>query len=229
MKEFWKNQSSNKKSFIHSISNLSYDKNFSQEKSNNEKKKIENLLISLNRIFNSCLEIGAGTCQWTYSLSKKSKLLLATDTCKGMINLGKEYLQKNYPEIKVNFFIGDICIEKKPKNSPYDLIFISGLILYLSDIQLSEMIKFISKHTRSNSILILREPVGIDKKFLLDNVYSEELKANYSAIYRTEKNIINSFKLKNFNLETNEWLHPENSKFNKWKETRLKLISFRRI
>ena len=75
---------------------------------------------------------------------------------------------------------------------------------------------------------MLREPVGIKKEYVLDNVYSEELKTNYSAIYRTEKNIIDAFKLNNFFVKTNEWLHPDNSKFNKWEETRLKLISLRR-
>ena len=59
-------------------------------------------------------------------------------------------------------------------------------------------------------------------------MYSEELKTNYSAFYRTEKNIINAFKLNNFVDKTNEWLHPDNSKFNKWEETRLKLIALRR-
>ena len=91
------------------------------------------------------------------------------------------------------------------------------------------MLKFINNHTTNNAILILREPVGINKEYVLENVYSEELKTNYSAVYRTENKIINSFRSNDFILETNEWLHPDNSKFNKWKETRLKLISFRRI
>ena len=49
-----------------------------------------------------------------------------------------------------------------------------------------------------------------------------------SIIDEIEKSIIDSFKLHNFVVETNEWLHPDQSKFNKWEETRLKLISLRR-
>ena len=229
MKEFWENQSLNKKSFIHSISNLSNDKKFSQEKSAAEKKKIENLFNRINRKFNSCLEIGAGTCQWTQSLSEISESVLATDICKGMLDIGKEYIESKKLKSKINFFIGDICEEKIPENSPYDLIFISGLILYLSNEQFSKLIKFISFNTIANSILILREPVGINEEYILDNIFSQELKTNYSAIYRTEKTIIEKFKKINFIIETNEWLHPNNSKFNKWQETRLKLISLRRI
>ena len=83
-------------------------------------------------------------------------------------------------------------------------------------------------NTKTFSTLVLREPVAINNEYILDNIYSEELKTNYSAIYRTEKNIINAFKSINFIVENNEWLHPNNSKFNKWEETRLKLISLRR-
>ena len=67
MDNFWENQSKKKYSFIHSASNLSNDKNFSKEKSNNEMKRIQDLLFSNNRIYNSCIEIGAGSCQWTFN------------------------------------------------------------------------------------------------------------------------------------------------------------------
>ena len=132
------------------------------------------------------------------------------------------------PKNKIDFFCGDICDSKYPQNSPYDLVFISGLILYLSQNQFSKLTKFISMNTNKFTTLVLREPVGINKEYVLDNVYSEELKTNYSAVYRTEKKIIDSFKSNSFFVKTNEWLHPDNSKFNKWKETRLKLISLRR-
>ncbi len=228
MNNFWENQSLKKYSFIHSASNLSNDKKFSKEKSKNEMKRIQDLLFSQNRTYSSCLEIGAGSCQWTYILAKISKKVLATDTCKGMLDIGIEYTIKKKIRNKIDFFYGDICEKKYPQNSPYDLVFISGLILYLSQNQFSKLIKFISMNTKTCSTLVLREPVGINKEYILDNVYSSELKTNYSAIYRTKKNIIDTFKLNNLFFKTNKWLHPDNSKFNKWKETSLKLISLRR-
>ena len=82
-------------------------------------------------------------------------------------------------------------------------------------------------HTKANSTLILWEPLNIKEEYVLNNEYSKELKTNYSAIYRTDKIIIDSFKLNNF-FKTNECLHPFISKLNKWEETRLKLISLGR-
>jgi len=210
------------------LSNLSNDIKFSKEKRKSEMKKIKDLLSRINRTYKSSIEIGAGSCQWTYILAKLSKNILCTDTSKGMLDIGKEYINKKALKNNIDFFYGDICESRNPINSPYDLVFISGLILYLSQDELSKLVKFISINTKTNSNLILREPVGIKKEYILDNVYSEELETNYSAIYRTEKNIIDLFKSNNFIVEHNEWLHPNNSKFNKWKETRLKLISLRR-
>ncbi len=229
MNNFWDNQSLKTANFIHSIGNLLYDEKLSEEKSNIEKTKIEILLKKQNRNYNSCLEIGAGTCQWTYTLSKSARKILCTDTSKGMLDLGRGFIKKNHPKIQTEFLVGDICKEREPKNSPYDLIFISGLILYLSDDKFTSLLNFISKNTKKNAIVILREPIGIMEEYILENVYSEELKTNYSAIYRTEEHIIKKFQENNFILESNDYFHDLNSKFNRWRETRLKLISLRRI
>ena len=88
---------------------------------------------------------------------------------------------------------------------------------------------FIKSNTKPSSYVLLREPVGINEEYVIDNRYSEELKTNYSAIYRKEDRFIELFNKYNFNLLNNEWLHPIGSKFNKWSETRLKLMLFRRI
>ena len=52
---------------------------------------------------------------------------------------------------------------------------------------------------------------------------------NYSAIYRTENEIIENLKRFRFSISCNKWFHPNGSKFNRWNETRLKLLSFKRI
>ena len=228
MKNFWDKQAKKKINYIHSISNLSYDMNTSKEKNRIEELKIKNLFKVLNINFDSCLEIGAGTCQWTGILSEICNSIIVTDTSRGMIEIGKEFMLKNYPDTTIDYYIGDICKEKEPLNTPYDLVFISGLLLYLKEKSFDNLLKFINLNTLKGSIVILREPVGIKNEYVLDNVFSKELQTNYSAIYRTEEKIIQKLKQGNFNLFTNSWVHEDGSKFNMWKETRLKLMSFRR-
>ena len=229
MKDFWDNQSLKYSEFIHSISNLSYEKDFSIQKSHKEKDKLEKLFNSINKKFKSSLEIGAGTCQWTNLVAKNSKLVLATDTSKGMLNKGRNYMETNFDFKHISYFIGDIVNELNPINAPYDLFFISGLLLYLNDKQLIDLLTFISNNSVSDSYIILREPIGIKKEFIIKNKFSSELKTIYSAKYRTEETFKDFFNSKSFKILSNEWFHPQGSKFNKWKETRLKLMLFRRI
>ena len=230
MNEFWEKQSKKRVEFIHSISNLSNNQDFSKEKSKIEMLIIENHLKEINKNFDSCIEIGAGTCQWTHLLTKFSKNVLATDTSVEMLKRGKEHLKKNYLTSKrISYFCGDILKEKLPENSPYDLFFISGLILYLDEQNFLDLLNFINTFTRKNSIIILREPVATNETYILNNVFSKELQTNYSAIYRTENDIIKIFKKFNFIILKKNWIHEDGSKFNKWTKTRLKLFTFKRI
>ena len=229
MKDFWEEQSLKKVEFIHSISNLSKDQAFSEEKSKKEFLKIENYFNELKKFFNSCIEIGAGTCQWTPLLKKFSKSVLATDTSISMLKKGKEYIESKYNSKDISFFWGDILKEQVPQKSPYDLFFISGLILYLDEKNFLNLLNFINNFASEDAIILMREPVAVNKKYILDNVFSEELQMNYSAIYRTENDIIENFKRFRFAITSKKWFHPNGSRFNRWTETRLKLLSFRRI
>ena len=229
MKDFWEEQSLKKVEFIHSLSNLSKDQAFSEEKSKKEFLKIENYFNELKKFFNSCIEIGAGTCQWTPLLKKFSKSVLATDTSISMLKKGKSYIESKYNSKDISFFWGDILKEQFPQKSPYDLFFISGLILYLDEKNFSNLLNFINNFASEDAIILMREPVAVNKKYILDNVFSEELQMNYSAIYRTENDIIENFKRFRFTITSKKWFHPNGSRFNRWTETRLKLLSFRRI
>ena len=133
MNEFWEKQSLKRVSYIHSISNLTKNQALSEEKSQLELAKVEECFHEIKRKFNSSIEIGAGTCQWTPILRKYSKSVLVTDTSISMLNIGKDYLKKTDNSQGISFFLGDILKEKFPQKSPYDLFFISGLILYLDE------------------------------------------------------------------------------------------------
>ena len=229
MREFWEKQSLKKVSYIHSISNLTKNQEFSKEKSIKEMNTVEEFFQKTKSNYNSCIEIGAGTCQWTYLLSKFSKSVLASDISEGMLKKGKEYLESKFQSKSISYFSGDILNEESPQNAPYDLFFISGLILYLDEKTLLKLLDFINRFASKNSTIYMREPVGVKKKFILDNIFSKELQMNYSAIYRTEEDLLNKFDKINFIKSKNIWFHKNGSKFNRWNETRLKLFILRRI
>ncbi len=45
--------------------------------------------------------------------------------------------------------------------------------------------KHVDENLDSGGILYLKEPVGINERFTLNDFYSEELSSGYSAIYRS--------------------------------------------
>tara|TARA_Y100001968_G_scaffold315855_1_gene342955 strand:- start:8961 stop:9665 length:705 start_codon:yes stop_codon:yes gene_type:complete len=228
---FWDERAIGKKDFKHSLSNLTEDEIAAERKSKQENYVIKEAFKSINRNFNSAIDIGAGTCQWSEVLTSYAKEVLATDTSEKMLNHGRELLKNSNQGKKVKYYEGDITeeVEKESPGSPYDLIFISGLILYLNDSKLENLLNFIKRNSSKDSITILREPVALNERYILDDIYSKELKTKYSAIYRTQDNLIESFRKISFTLESTQWFHYNGSEFNKWKETRLKLFTFKRV
>jgi ubiquinone/menaquinone biosynthesis C-methylase UbiE len=90
----------------------------------------------------------------------------------------------------LEFFVGSvteldnveaICADR------YNIIIISGLLIYLNDLDISSLFEKIYQLCEQRSVIYIREPISIlDKQMILKNHYSEELEAYYNAIYRTE-------------------------------------------
>ena len=111
------------------------------------------------------------------------------DFSKELIDIAKSRNRKK------NFFfynssiekIGDILSEK------YNTVLLIGILMYLNDKDLASVLENIEKICEGHSILCIREPVGISDRLTLKDYFSEELKDNYSAIYRTRKELFEFF------------------------------------
>ena len=103
----------------------------------------------------------------------------------------------------------------------FDLVFISGLILYLTDDSLFNLFSNITEFIHPSSIIFMREPLGIKERFVLNNHFSKELDSYYSATYRTFSEYVSIFDNFNFSILDSGWVHPDGSLHNKRVETRL--------
>ena len=109
----------------------------------------------------------------------------------------------------------------------FDLVFISGLLIYLDDDSIKQLLTNIDSYTNGKSVLLLlRDGTGIKSTHVLDNVYSEALKSKYSAIYRTSEQYKSLFSSIGFEIISETDMFDEGSPLNKWKETRLRLYLF---
>ena len=111
-------------------------------------------------------------------------------------------------------------------NKVFDIIWISGLLIYLSDKNFENLIENCKKMSRSGSYIVLRDGTGIDKRHEIIDQYSEALKLNYSASYRTSDEYINAFEKHEFKCLDHQDMFENESGLNKWAETRLRLYTF---
>lgn len=182
--------------------------------------------LSLNQN-QSVLDLGAGVGQWAFRFAPLVNKIVAVEFALSQIDIAKgEQAERKIDNIT---FVHSSA-EEFLSNEQFDVIFISGLIVYLNEKQLSKLIVNTKKMLKPKGILFLREPSSIlDERYEIIDQYSEALKARYSATYRTRDEIIRVFETAGFNkLEVGQ-VFTEESSLNKFPETRLKYYIFKSV
>ena len=171
----------------------------------------------------TCLDLGCGFGAWSEILSPFVKKIIGVDYIPKMIEIAKENSEiREFENIK--YFCNNVTsFQTKEK---FDFIFISGLLLYLSNENINNLISEIPKYCKKNTRLVLREPTGIKGQHTIIDQYSPNLNENYSAIYRTRQDLISIFEEIGFFLDSDDDMFKEGSPLNKWKESRLRLYLF---
>lgn len=130
---------------------------------------------------NSFADVGCGDgsfCKIIYNFCKPS-FIYACDINNYWIRKLKKQFDKKHSKLEV---VNLLKIKNKiPKT---DIVFCMGIFIYF--FQNKEIINLL-KNIDSNKIII-RIPCSLSNNDILINKYSEDLKDNYSAIYRTVDN-----------------------------------------
>jgi len=153
------------------------------------------------------LDIGCGIGRWAEVISPRVSFYHGVDMVEELINIARERTRdlKN-----VTFQI--VSAEKVERDilpsSEFDLIILAGVLHYMNDRDFEKTLKGIKSYSRINSRIMIRGPVAIDKRLSLDKFWSEELKSEYSAIYRTKKELLEAFEkfLPEFDLKIGKTL-----------------------
>ena len=69
----------------------------------------------------------------------------------------------------------------------FNTILMSGLLPYLNDTQLSQLMTHLRKLTTTNARILVRTSVALGKRLDIVDLFSEQLNTFYTATYRTEK------------------------------------------
>lgn len=187
------------------------------DKDNLEKRQKEEIEVISKKIdFNGkkLLEIGCGLGRWAEFFEDKCSEYVGIDYSENLIELAKKYF--NYPNCYFeNLSATEIDECNLPVKGKFDIIFITGVLIYLNDDDIKIMIEKINKLTHSNSIIYIRETISVlDTRLTLKDFYSEELEVDYNAIYRTERELYEFFeKFDNVNSIENSDIYKELNDF----------------
>ena len=133
------------------------------------------------------LDLGCGVGRWGEELLKRGLYYVGIDGSAALIERAKENLQKfTNKKLLVGLFqqFPDILREAGEKE-PFHLIFVNGVFMYLNDGDFEKALENIKSVCDVSCQLYLKESMGVEERLTLDEIYSEGLKQNYSAIYRS--------------------------------------------
>lgn len=140
------------------------------------------------------LEIGCGIGRWAKTLHNIADTYLGIDYTENVIKIAK-----NTNKFENCFFqimsATDIKIEELLVKPPFDVIIITGVLLYINDKNLMKIMESINKVTSNNKKIFIAEPNScLETRLTLKDFYSEELESDYNAIYRAENEYLEIFK-----------------------------------
>lgn len=186
--DFWKKRSGRELPYAYNFVNFQDNHpDVVIERDRIEKKKITGLLNI--REESMVLDVGCGIGRWFDSLKKtisqgkyvgvdytESFIRMADDRFNGFDNC--HFIQGDFNNlIKV--------LKDSGEYRRYNNIFINGVLMYINDCDIGVCLNALNEVLSTNGIIYLKESVGLGQRLTLQSFYSEELRAQYSVIYRT--------------------------------------------
>lgn len=224
VKNFWDSRAGTfGKVAFESIANLEEDESLLSLKVKRETKIVSELYPEIQG--KSILDLGAGVGQWALRFAESgAAAVTAVEYSRELVRIGESAAKKQGLSDRLEF--RTIRAQDFESKNRFDLVFISGLFVYLNDLDAELLCSKLIRFCKANSRVIVRDGTGLRSRHEINNQYSELLGANYSATYRTRREYISLFEENNFQLLTDLDMFPDGHELNKYNETRLRIYSF---
>ena len=124
----------------------------------------------------------------------------------------EEFISRTIPSPKVKFIKSDVV--EFVNDRKYDLIILFGVAIYLSDMECQKLYENVIAMLDKDGVFIVKNQFGINNQVIVDK-YSEELQADYYAVYRYLPEVIKSLE-RYFNVTPID-IYPK--EMNRWDNT----------
>lgn len=199
------------------------DKNPDLVKKRDEKEKGKLLpLLKINHN-SKILDIACGIGRWSDAICTDISEYCGIDFCEEFIEIAKDrncLLNNRFFYVGSTKDIENILLANN--KGKYNCILLMGILIYLNDEDIKNTMLQIENVCENHAIICIREPIGANDRLTLKNNFSEELEANYNAIYRTKEELMRYFEkyllTKGFHLNESSYLFDKDE-LNNRKET----------
>lgn len=157
------------------------------ERDRAEKARIAPLLAAASDAL--ILDIGCGVGRWgdefAVHLAGNGRYV-GVDYSEGLLQLAKEHAKEreNCEFYCASFQELSAALPQKYRGKVFDRILVNGVLMYVNDEDLPLCISHVKDLLSRGGILYVKESVSYGKRLTLNQMYSEELSHDYSAIYR---------------------------------------------
>ena len=146
------------------------------------------------------IDIGCGVVRWGDELIHhlKSGTYIGVDYSKSLIDIAiksktpyennglRKYCVGSFQDIKN-------ILKMNHVKFGFDIAIINGVFMYINDRDIDICIQNVLDIINEKAIIYIKESVGIEARYTLKNIYSDELSSDYNAIYRSVDEYFNLF------------------------------------
>lgn len=115
------------------------------------------------------------------------------------------------------------AVLKEKGKAGFNRVLLIGILMYLNEADVKSMFQQLGNICEEHAIICIREPIGLGERLTLQNFYSDELKDDYNAIYRTREEIVGFLEEtllnQGFVIKEESFLFDEDKALNNRKET----------
>lgn len=133
------------------------------------------------------LDLGCGTGRWYDALRGKVGHYHGVDASPGLLDYARSTFGENEGRRFTELSAERLSLQCIGETLPFDRILCAGLMIYLSDLKVSETLKRMAEVAAPSARIVLREPAAVQSRLSLVDHYSDDLDASYNSIYRTDE------------------------------------------
>ena len=153
-----------------------------------ERREVTELLAEVIRPGDEILEPGCGTGRWTRELVRMGARVVGFDACREFIEVAREIEGGDLHPSRAAYLISDVLGFHSDRQ--FNGVFVSGLLQYLSDAELCRFNNLVINRTKPGGWLCIKQTVSLARRLELRGYFSETMKEEYSAVYRTEEDVL---------------------------------------